>query len=90
MLVGYSYPSTETNASAPFIECPHHHRPQGEEKAAEDAFEDCRLLRKDELQNMFIALLQTLIREIQDTDHSGRSEEAVKAARRFIGSVARK
>ncbi|CAG0909842.1 unnamed protein product, partial [Cyprideis torosa] len=34
-------------------------------------------------------LLQTLIREIQDTDHSGRSEEAVKAARRFIGSVAR-
>ncbi|CAG0899166.1 unnamed protein product, partial [Cyprideis torosa] len=49
MLVGFSYPSTETNASAPFIDCPHH-RPQAEEKAAEDSFEDCRLLRKDELQ----------------------------------------
>ncbi|CAG0889223.1 unnamed protein product [Cyprideis torosa] len=82
------YCSTETNASAPFIDCPHH-RPQAEEKAVEDSFEDCRFLRKDELQNMLIALFQTLIREIQDTDHSGRSEEAVKAARRFIRSVAR-
>ncbi|CAG0903813.1 unnamed protein product, partial [Cyprideis torosa] len=49
-------PSTGTNSSAPSsagpppTAAPPATGPQAEEKAAEDAFEDCRLLRKDELQ----------------------------------------